>query len=96
MDGGGVPGSLYRVPLEKCNVNPAVGSLHGFDLRRVLALTDRKALPDVVVLGVQPARIAWSVELSSEVQGALPRLLAAVRQEVGSDLTLKHSPLPQL
>lgn len=78
----GEPGSVYRVPLNKCSKSPFVVSMHGFDVFRVLALAQRKDFPDVIVLGVKPAHIGWSTELSDQVVNALPTLLTAIYQEI--------------
>ena len=82
MQAEGEPGTLYRVPLEECKTSPCIASLHGFDLSRVLALADRTDIPEVVVFGIEPARIEWSMELSPQVEEAIPFLLEAVRQEI--------------
>jgi hydrogenase maturation protease len=83
VEAGGSPGSIYRFPIERALPGPTLAGLHGFDLTRALALAGAEdASRDVVVLGVQPARIEWSLELSAAVQAALPDLLSAVRAEV--------------
>lgn len=82
MKGHGDPGTIYRIPMDQCTGNSCIGSLHGFDLRSVLALAGREAPPEVLVLGVEPAVIEWSMELSPQVKNALPRLLEAVREEL--------------
>ena len=58
--------------------------MHGFDLARVLALTRRKTPPEVIVLGIEPLEITWSLELSPPVQEALPILVEAVRKEIAA------------
>ncbi|MGE5800243.1 MAG: hypothetical protein ACM337_07925, partial [Syntrophaceae bacterium] len=57
-------------------------SIHGFDLSRVLAMTSRESPPCMTVIGVEPARIGWSVELSPPVAGALDTVLQAVGDEL--------------
>lgn len=78
----GVPGSVYRMPYEEFARPEVIASMHGFDLSRVLALTRRAAPPEVIVVGVEPAAIDWSLDLSPEVQKALPFVLNAVRDEI--------------
>jgi hydrogenase maturation protease len=80
----GAPGSVYRIPFEECARKETIASMHGFDLARVLALTRRKAPPEVIVLGVEPLEIAWSLDLSPPVQEALPFLVDAVRKEIAA------------
>lgn len=79
---GGKPGTLYRFTLDGCRTTPHLGSMHGFDISRVIALTGRGDLPEVVVLGVEPSVIGWSTELSPPVAEALPSLLEAVKKEM--------------
>jgi hydrogenase maturation protease len=78
----GPPGSVYRLPFSDCQRPSRIGSLHGFDLSRVMALAGRKKPQEVLVLGVEPATIAWSMELSPQVANALPRLLTAVKEDI--------------
>lgn len=82
MKGGGKPGSIYRVPLLVCRASPCIASLHGFDLLRVLAISGRANPPDALVLGVEPERIEWSMELSEQVSLALPFLVQCARTEM--------------
>ena len=78
----GVPGSVYRMPLESFARAQCIASMHGFDLSRVLTLTQRHTPPQVLVIGVEPARIEWSMELSPEVAASLPIVLETVRNEI--------------
>jgi hydrogenase maturation protease len=82
MEGHGSPGTIYRVPMDQCTGNTCIGSLHGFDLRSVLTLAGCKTPPEVLVFGVEPAVIDWSMALSPPVKSALPVLLDAVRTEL--------------
>ena len=84
MQANGTPGSIYRIALKDCEQAGNIGSLHGFDIGRVVALSGRTDMPEVIVLGMEPARIEWSVELSSEVSGMFARYLDIVRQEIDS------------
>ena len=85
MKGHGDPGTIYRVPMDQCTGNTCIGSLHGFDLRSVLTLAGCETPPEVLVLGVEPAVIEWSMELSPQVKDTLPRLLEAVRKEISPE-----------
>jgi hydrogenase maturation protease len=78
----GPAGSVYRVSYDDCVTNSAIASMHGFDLSRTMALAQREQLPEVIVIGIEPARIEWSMELSPEVSEALPAVLAAVEEEI--------------
>jgi hydrogenase maturation protease len=81
----GPPGSVYRIPYDDCLRPSAIASMHGFDLSRVLAMTGRRDRPEIIVIGVEPARIDWSMDLSAEVTSALPAVLRAVENEIMRD-----------
>ena len=78
----GDPGTIYRIPHHQCRGSLNIASMHGFDLFRTLALTERRHLPEVLVLGVEPAHLDWSTDLSAPVAEALPLLLETVRREI--------------
>lgn len=78
------PGTVYRVPFDEMRRPQVIGSVHGFDLSRALALSGRTDEPEVVVIGVEPETIDWSLELSPPVQEAMPAVLEAIRAEVGA------------
>jgi len=78
----GKPGTVYRIPLGKCRTSQCIASMHGFDIFRVLALTGRKVPPEVLVFGVEPSYIGWSMELSPPVSNALAFLVEAVKMEI--------------
>ena len=55
-----------------------VGLLEVLELARALG----QCPPEVVIIGVQPGEISWGMDLTPEVQAALPRVLKAVSQEM--------------
>jgi hydrogenase maturation protease len=78
IDRGASPGTL--VTLQRDEIPRYFGrtlSPHQLDLREVLALAElRGTLPEeTTAVGIQPAAIELSLELSAEVAGALPALL---------------------
>jgi len=79
---GGVPGSVYRMPMESFVSSRCIASMHGFDLARVLALAGRSHPPEVVVIGVEPLEIDWSLSLSPEVAAVLPKVVELVLKEI--------------
>jgi hydrogenase maturation protease len=87
MEGGGAPGSVYRVPFDQCRHPDMLASLHGFDLSRVLYMAGKDRPPEVLVFGVEPARIEWGTELSPAVQRVLPALQEAILNEVANEFT---------
>ncbi len=84
MQGLGAAGSVYRTILEDCSGSPLIASMHGFDIFRVLALASRRDFPEIVVFGVEPAVIGWSLTLSPAVRDAIPHLLDALRSELAA------------
>jgi len=82
MEGGGAPGSVYRVPFEQCRHPDMLASLHGFDMSRVLFMAGNNRNPEVTVFGVEPARIEWGTEVSPAVQRILPALEQAIVREL--------------
>jgi hydrogenase maturation protease len=79
IDAGETPGTVLRYAGEAIADLPAAKSVHllGFsDLIGAMRLTG-DAPDEIVVLGVQPARIAWGTELTTAVESALPVLLEA-------------------
>ncbi len=81
---GGVPGTVYRVPFEQMLHPELIASMHGFDLSRVLALAGRQTSPEILVIGVEPATIDWSLDLSAEAQEALPVVIDQVIKEAAA------------
>lgn len=80
---GGAPGTVYRFSMDQSLPNPCIASMHGFDITRVLALAERPSAPEVVVIGIEPARTGWSLDLSPEVSASLDRVIGAVLHEAG-------------
>ncbi len=79
---GGMPGTVYKIPLGHCSRPTCIASMHGFDIFRVLALVERREVPPVMVFGVEPELLQWSLQLSPQVEASLPHLVAAVRTEL--------------
>ena len=91
------PGEIVRftladVRLASASDRPSAGSGHRFSLHHaglseVLALADAldRTLPEMVIFGVQPARVGWGEGLSPAVEAALPALIAAVLKEATNE-----------
>jgi len=84
MEGGGAPGSVYRVPFDQCRHPEMLASLHGFDMSRVLFMAGNERQPEVIVFGVEPAKIEWGTEVSPMVARTLPLLADAILKEVAA------------
>jgi hydrogenase maturation protease len=78
----GEPGTIYSIPHYQCRGSRCIASMHGFDISKVLALAGHGDAPEVLVLGVEPSYLGWSMELSPQVAEALPLLLEAVKREL--------------
>ncbi|MEJ2210111.1 MAG: hydrogenase maturation protease [Anaerolineae bacterium] len=81
------PGEFVRFMADEVHLSDMQGagfSVHEAGLREALLLARALGLlPDeVVVYGVQPARVEWDAGLSPQVEAALPALAEAVMDEV--------------
>lgn len=76
------PGTVYKISLDHCSGASCIASMHGFDIFRVMALAGRSTPPPVMVFGVEPQKIDWSLELSTSVTESMPYLLDALRAEL--------------
>ncbi|HTV15678.1 MAG TPA: HyaD/HybD family hydrogenase maturation endopeptidase [Acidobacteriaceae bacterium] len=84
IDAGEAPGTVLRFAGEAVADMPVTKSVHllGFsDLIGAMMLTG-DAPQQIVVLGVQPERIAWGTELTKPVQAVLGKLAAAALEQV--------------
>ncbi len=77
----GAPGSIYRLPLEKCSPRP-LDTLHNFDIFGMLALAENPNPVEVVILGVEPEKLDWGTQLSPAVARAMPDLIDHVYKEL--------------
>jgi hydrogenase maturation protease len=78
----GSPGTIYRIPFTDMIRPDCIASMHGFDLSRVLALAQRQTCPEVLVIGIEPATMDWSLDLSPAVAETFPVVLEQVRREI--------------
>jgi hydrogenase maturation protease len=85
-DIGQAPGRFVRFALDETHLRGEDQhlSVHAAGLRDALLLAQAlRNLPDeVVIFGVQPANVEWDSGLSTEVEAALPDLIAAVLAEL--------------
>jgi len=85
-DVGREPGGFVRFTPDQARLTQTTDgfSLHHAGLGEVLALADAlgRALPEIVIFGVQPADVGWRGELSPAVESAIPVLTDAVLREV--------------
>ncbi len=83
---GQEPGTVVRFRPEEVSLT---GSTQRFSLHRTgvadalnLARALSIQLPEIVVFGVQPARVDWSDTLSPAVQAAVPQVIEAIDREL--------------
>jgi hydrogenase maturation protease len=81
---GREPGTIYRLTPEALEpLCDGARFAHGHGVPEVVHLASRLgSSAEVVVLGVEPGSIDWSLELSRGVRAAVPALLDAVTAEV--------------
>lgn len=81
MRAGGSPGTLYSFRVSDVEDLPQA-SLHELGLLAALRFLLSGKRPAVTILGVEPGIIDYGLDLSSEVQSALPALNQSVREMV--------------
>jgi len=85
-DVGQEPGQFVRFTPDQARLAQAADrfSLHHAGLSEALALASAvgRALPEIVIFGVQPAEVGWGEGLSPAVETALPALADAVLKEI--------------
>ena len=89
VDAAGVgrePGQFVRFTPDEVRLAQATDglSLHNAGLSETLALANAlgQDLPEMVIFGIQPAKVGWREGLSPAVEAALPALTDAVIEEI--------------
>jgi hydrogenase maturation protease len=82
MQAGGEPGTIYRFGVDDVERGGIQASLHELNLLAALGFLQDKARPEIVILGVEPEKIDYGLELTPAVAAALPQLTAAVHDQV--------------
>ncbi|HHV77902.1 MAG TPA: hydrogenase maturation protease [Syntrophothermus lipocalidus] len=85
MQGGGEPGTIYRVPFEKLQLRREGELLSSHQLQFHEAVEMARMMgcsPEITVIGIEPKTIDWGTELSPELEHRIPRVLELVRQEI--------------
>ena len=80
MDAGGPPGTLYSCRASAIEIPKAGGALHELSLLSMLEFLEPGKRPEIHFLGVQPARIEYSLELSPQLASALPNVVKTARE----------------
>ena len=81
---GGNPGSIYHFTLEEieCGQVPLFSG-HELGLYQTLRPSAFERLPhEILIIGVEPKKIAWGLELSQELENRIPEIIEAVLRKI--------------
>ena len=84
LRGGGQPGDIYRLDLREENIADGTSaSLHGMGVLDSLKLMSQlgRQLPQVTVIGIEPADVSHGLQLSPVIEAMLPAIIIAVESE---------------
>lgn len=85
---GSEPGTIFRFTPEDISVSrEQITSLHQVGLLETLDLVDHlldSPPEEVIILGVEPKEIGWGLELSAEVEAAVPKVIELIMSELDS------------
>ena len=79
MQAGGPPGTIYTGRVEDLEDASASVSMHQLGLTSAFRFLDHHRNPEILVIGVEPECIEYSMDLSPTVAAALPRVVAEAR-----------------
>lgn len=86
--GGGAPGTIYRFSIDELEdeADDVKLSCHDMGLIEKLRVTQLAgATPEqIVIIGVEPAKVEWNTGLSKEVEEKVPEVIDAVMAEITS------------
>lgn len=94
--GGGPPGAVYLLSPSKIVREKEEGLLrHDDDFLGVLDMMAHFGLkPEVIIMGVEPKEIAYSLELSPEISEKIPAIIKTIREQY-TLLLRGNSPISQ-
>ena len=81
VQAGDKPGAIYRFDIDQAPLNQPA-SLHELGIVGLMQLIPEQDRPEVTILGVEPEKIDYGMELSLAVQAALPRVVQTVREMI--------------
>ena len=85
VKGGGESGAVYRFGLDDIRMQRQyLTSVHQVSLPDTLAMAKFAGCSprDVIIYGIEPKEIGWSLELSPKVAAAIPRVVELVLSEL--------------
>lgn len=98
LKAGGSPGDIYRCrPQDLVENAEQPMSLHQVDFAHLMEIGERLGyrIGPVVIYGIEPGRIGWSMEASPEVAAKIPRLLELVLEEIQRSMNLIEQERPE-
>jgi len=89
VQAGEKPGAIYRFRPEAISQNSLkIMSLHQINLKDVLSAARLLNIePETVIIGIEPKRIEYGLELSEELKQAIPQVIKLVQEELASCTT---------
>ena len=76
MKAGGQPGTVYRInTLDDLESGDMLASLHELSIIQALKIIRRKERPEICILGIEPETIDFGLDLTRNVEAALPLVL---------------------
>jgi hydrogenase maturation protease len=82
MQAGCEPGTVYRCGVSDIGEEKQRASLHEVSLLSVLRFLPSDRRPEITILGVEPGAIDYGLELSREVEAALPQVVELAKDIV--------------
>ena len=89
VKGGDEPGSIYRFDMDDFDEIPDLykTSVHQVSITEVVNLSGTmRTPPRTTIIGIEPAELIMSLELSSAVQAKVPKVLEIVLETAGLNL----------
>jgi hydrogenase maturation protease len=88
VKGGDEPGSIYRFDIDDFDHPPALykTSVHQVSITEVVKLSGTmRTPPPTTIIGIEPAELTMSMELSPAIREKLPKVLEIVLETAGLD-----------
>jgi hydrogenase maturation protease len=85
---GDQPGSVYSFNVDQAQLNEPA-SLHELGIVGLLQLMPEHSRPVTTILGVEPEKIEYGMELSATLEAAVPRVVQIARKMITNILSRK-------
>ena len=86
VQAGDEPGAVYRFDLDQVPLKQPA-SLHDVGIAGLMQLIPKSDRPEVTVVGIEPEKIDFGMELSPAVQAAVPGVVSIVKKMIASILS---------